>query len=176
MARKAKNSKGETRVAHRIDDIDAHLLNLLQEDGRTSRTDLAEAVDLSVPAVSERLRKLEERGVLTGHHATADAKRLGFDITAFIRVSVQGSDHYSGFLDAVTPLDSVLEVHSITGEGSHILKVRIATTTALEHLLSELQDIDGVGATDTSIVLSTFKETRALPVEPVDLEEKEVES
>lgn len=175
LSEKGEPARPTNRVAHRVDDIDAQLLNLLQRDGRTSRTDLAEAVDLSVPAVSERLRKLEERGVLTGHHATADAKRLGFDITAFIRVSVQGSDHYDDFLDAVTPLDSVLEVHSITGEGSHILKVRIATTTALERLLSKLQDIDGVGSTDTSIVLSTFKETRALPVEPVDLPEGDID-
>lgn len=138
-----------------------------------SRTELAEEVDLSVPAVSERLRKLEARGVLTGHHATVDAKRLGFDITAFIRVSVRGSEHYSTFLDVVTALESVLEVHSITGDGSHILKVCTENTTALERLLSRLQQVEGVRSTSSSIVLSTFKETRALPVRPVDLPEEE---
>ena len=160
-------------MAHRLDDIDAQLLNRLQRDGRASRTELAEAVGLSVPAVSERLRKLTERGVLTGHHATTDAKRLGFDITAFIRVSVRGSEHYSGFLKTATSLDAVLEVHSITGDGSHILKVRTENTSRLERLLSRLQQIEGVRSTASSIVLSTFKETRALPARPVDLPEEE---
>lgn len=155
-----------TAVARRLDDIDAQLLNLLQEDGQTSRTTLSEKVDLSVPAVSERLRKLTERGILTGHHATVNAKRLGFDITAFIRVHVRDSEHYSNFLNVVTPLEAVLEVHSITGEGSHILKVRTKNTTTLESLLSRLQKIEGVRSTSSSIVLSSFKETRTLPVRP----------
>lgn len=158
-------------MAHRLDDIDARLLNRLQRDGRISRTELAEEVDLSVPAVSERLRKLTERGVLTGFCATADAKRLGFDITAFIRVDVRGSEHYPTFLDTVTVLDAVLEVHSITGDGSHILKVRTENTTSLERLLSRLQQIEGVRSTASSIVLSTFKETRALPARPIVLPE-----
>lgn len=158
-------------VAHRIDDIDSQLLNLLQAEGRMKRTDLSEAVGLSVPAVSERLRKLEARGVLTGTHATADAKRLGFDITAFIRVAVRGSEHYPDFLDTVSALDAVLEVHSVTGGGSHILKVRTDNTTRLEKLLSRIQQIEGVRSTTSSIVLSTFKETRALPAHPIALPE-----
>lgn len=161
------------RVTPALDEIDAQLLNRLQQEGRASRTALAEAVGLSVPAVSERLRKLEERGVLTGHHATVDAKRVGFDITAFMRVDIRGSEHYPGFLDTVTALDAVLEVHSVTGEGSHMLKVRTETTTELERLLSRIQQIEGVRSTSSSIVLSTFKETRALPVEPVELAEEE---
>ena len=160
-------------MGRRLDEIDAQLLNLLQQEGRTSRTELAEAVDLSVPAVSERLRKLEERGVLTGDHVTVDAKRLGFDITAFIRVSVGPSEQYGSFLDTVTSFDTVLETHSVTGEGSHVLKVRTENTTALERLLSEIQQIEGVRSTATSIVLSTFKETRTLPVEPIDLPDEE---
>jgi Lrp/AsnC family leucine-responsive transcriptional regulator len=161
-------------VADRIDETDAELLNRLQQDGRISHTALAEAVDLSVPAVSERLRKLGERGVLAGHHATVDAKRVGFDITAFMRVDIRGSEHYPGFLDTVTAFDAVLEVHSVTGGGSHMLKVRTETTTELERLLSEIQQIEGVRSTSSSIVLSTFKETRALPVEPVELADAEV--
>lgn len=160
-------------MAYALDEIDAQLLNRLQQEGHASHTALAEVVGLSVPAVSERLRKLEERGVLTGHHATVDAKRVGFDITAFIRVDIRGSEHYPGFLDIVTALEAVLEVHSVTGDGSHMLKVCTRTTTALERLLSEIQQIEGVRSTASSIVLSTFKETRALPVAPVELADAE---
>ena len=156
-------------MANRVDEIDVTILTLLQANGRMKRTAIAEEVDLSVPSVSERMRKLTERGVLKGYHAYVDAKRLHIDITAFVRVRVDGSEYYQSFIDATAAMDEVLESHSITGEGSHILKVRTKNTTTLEQLLSRLQGIDGVRSTSTSIVLSSFKETRALPVKPVEL-------
>lgn len=156
-------------MTKRIDEIDARILELLQEKGRMKRTAIAEDVGLSVPAVSERMRKLRERGVLTGYHATVDAKRLHYDITAFIRVTVDGSDHYPPFIDHITNMEQVLEMHSITGEGSHMLKVRTRDTTTLERMLSRIQQIEGVTSTYTSIVLSTFKETRVVPTEPTEL-------
>jgi len=156
-------------MAHRIDEIDAKILHLLQRDGRMQRSDVAEEVDLSISAVSERMRKLEERGVIQGYTAVVDAKRLRLDITAFIRVSVDGSEHYPDFVDQVEEMDQVLELHSITGAGSHLMKVRIPDTTALERFLSEIQAISGVTKTTTSIVLSTFEETRTVPTEPMEL-------
>jgi len=115
------------------------------------------------------MRKLEARGVIKGYRAVVDAKRLHLDITAFIRVAVDGSDHYASFVDRVTKREEVLEVHSITGAGSHLMKVRIENTTTLERFLSDIQALPGVSKTTTSIVLSTFKETRAVPAEPMDL-------
>ena len=153
----------------RIDQIDVKILSLLQANGRMKRNAIAEAVGLSVPSVSERMRKLEERGVLVGYHAVVDAKRLHFDITAFIRVMVDGSGQYEGVINQACGLDEVLEVHSITGEGSHILKVRTRNTTTLERLLSRIQSWPGVSGTRTSIVLSTFKETRQVTVSPITL-------
>ena len=156
-------------MAHSIDEIDAKILALLQRDGRMKRSDVAEEVGLSLSAVSERMRKLEARGVIEGYRAIVDAKRLHFDITAFIRVSVDGSEHYPTFVDRVTDMDEVLELHSITGTGSHVMKVRTKNTTSLERFLSDIQAIPGVSSTTTSITLSTFKETRAVPAEPMEL-------
>lgn len=153
----------------RIDEIDAKILSLLQANGRMKRNAIAEEVGLSVPSVSERMRKLEERGVLVGYHAVVDPKRLHFDITVFIRVMVDGSDNYPSVIDHACSLDEVLEVHSITGEGSHIIKARTRNTTTLERLLSRIQSWPGVHGTQTSIVLSTFKETRQVTVTPTDL-------
>ena len=133
------------------------------------RSDIAEVVDLSISAVSDRMRKLGERGVIQGYRAVVDAKRLHLDITAFIRVSVEGSERYSAFVDRVRDMAPVLEVHSITGEGSHLLKVRTTNTTTLERFLSDIQSIPGVTHTTTSIVLSSFKETRTVPAEPMTL-------
>ena len=163
-------------MAHSIDEIDAKILELLQRDGRMKRSDVADEVDLSISAVSERMRKLEERGVIQGYRAIVDAKRLHLDITAFIRVSVDGSGKYADFVDRVTDMEQVLEVHSITGAGSHVLKVRTKNTTALERFLSRIQAIPGVTQTTTSIVLSTFKESRVVPTEPMELYNYEEEN
>ena len=156
-------------MPHHIDEIDAKILELLQRDGRMQRSDVAEEVDLSISAVSERMRKLEERDVIEEYRAVVDAKRLRLDITAFIRVSVDGSEHYPNFVDQVEEMEQVLELHSITGDGSHLMKVRTADTTALEGFLSDIQAISGVSKTTTSIVLSTFKEEGTVPTEPMEL-------
>lgn len=150
----------------RLDEIDARILTLLQQDGRRKRKQIAEEVGLSLPAASERMRKLEERGLLSGYFARVDAKALGLDITAFIRVTIHGSEYYEGFIEAITPLPEVQELHSITGEGSHLVKARVRNTDALERLLSTLQRIPGVQGTQTSIVLSTLKESSFVPVDP----------
>lgn len=153
----------------KIDEIDVQILSLLQAHGRIKRNQIAEAVGLSVPSISERMRKLEERGVITGYHAVVDAKRLHIDICVFIRVMVDGSERYGEFVERAATMDEVQEVHSITGEGSHILKVRTRNTTTLERLLSKVQSWPGVRGTSTSIVLSTFKETRQICAKPTEL-------
>jgi Lrp/AsnC family transcriptional regulator, leucine-responsive regulatory protein len=153
----------------RIDEIDVKILSLLQAQGRMKRNRIAEEVGLSVPSVSERMRKLEERGVITGYFAVVSAKRLHIDITAFIRVRVENSDGYPEFVRRASDLPEVQEVHSITGEGSHILKIRTRNTTTLEQLLARLQSWPSVQGTSTSIVLSTYKETRSIDVAPTDL-------
>lgn len=153
----------------RIDEIDAKILSLLQGKGRMKRNRIAEEVGLSVPSVSERMRKLEERGIITGYHAIVNAKRMHIDITAFIRVMVENSDDYPQFVEEASKLNEVLEVHSVTGDGSHILKVRTRNTTTLEQLLANLQSWPSVHGTSTSIVLSTYKETRTLDISPTSL-------
>lgn len=153
----------------RLDEIDAQILNLLQENGRMKRNRIAEEVGLSLPSVSERMRKLEERGVITGYRAIIDHKRLHVDITAFITVTVDGSQNYNDFVQLAIEHPAVLEVHLITGQGSHILKVRTKDTTSLERLLLSIQSWPGVHGTSTSIVLSSYKETRKMNVEPTVL-------
>jgi len=148
-----------------LDDIDVTLLEILQKNGRTRRNDLAEAVGLSLPSVSDRLRKLEEHQIIRGYHAVLDAKKLGKDITAFIFVRVDSSRHYGQFLEHAQGLNDILECHAITGEGTHLLKVRTTNTGALEKLLAKIQAWAGVVSTHTSVVLSTSKETLRIPLE-----------
>ena len=149
---------------HQLDDIDIIIIDILQKNGRTRRNDLAQAVELSIPSVSERMKKLEENGIITGYTAFIDPKKVGKDITAFISVTVDSSKHYSSFLDHAKATDEILEIHSVTGTGTHLIKVRTENTSTLEKLLSKIQAWSGIVNTTTSIVLSTMKETNKLKI------------
>ncbi len=148
-----------------MDEIDLKILDILQRRGRTRRNDLAEAVGLSLPSVSERLRKLEESQVITGYYAVLDHRKLGKEITAFIFVTVDSSRHYAQFIEHVHATDEILECHAITGEGTHLLKIRSANTHSLERLLAKIQSWAGVSGTRTNMVLSTTKETMRIKLE-----------
>lgn len=153
-----------------MDAIDVRLVSLLQESGRISQNDLAHAVGLSAPAVAERIRKLEDRGVIRQYTAVVDANAIGLDVTAFISVVINGSKYYSMFSQRVQERPEILECHSVTGMGSHLLKVRTNTTSSLERLLSDIQSWPGVQSTTTSVVLSTSKEVVGPPLEEISRE------
>lgn len=152
-------------MSHLLDEIDIAILKHLQKNGRAQRNKIAELVKLSVPSVSERMKKLEERGLIKGYHAILDDKEFNFDITAFLFVQVDGSEHYANFVKKVIDEPEVLECHSITGDGSHLLKVRTKNTASFERLLSKIQSWEGVDKTRSNLALSSFKETRAIPIE-----------
>jgi Lrp/AsnC family transcriptional regulator, leucine-responsive regulatory protein len=147
-----------------MDPIDLVLLRMLQQNGRVSQHDLARAVALSAPAVAERLRKLEERGVIAGYTVLLDPQALGVELAAFISVGVAGSRHFSTFRARVEEQTEITECHAITGEASHLLKVRVASARDLEDLLATIQSWPGVQWTRTSVVLSTVKETWSVPL------------
>lgn len=151
------------RLSTDLDAIDLEILRILQTQGRIHLGTLAEHVGLSSPAVAERVRKLEERGVISGFGTQLDPRHLGLDIAAFIMVRVDSSTNYPGFLRMATAHEEVMECHAITGEASHILKIRTRNTATLEVLLGEIQRWPGVIGTRTNLVLSTHKETLALP-------------
>jgi Lrp/AsnC family leucine-responsive transcriptional regulator len=145
-----------------LSDIDRRLCHLLEQNARLSLTELAEQVGLSVTAISEHIRKLERAGVITGYHAHLSPQALGLDVTAFVFVWVEGSANYPLFIKQCQKEPAILECHAITGDASHLLKVRVPTTAALEQLLSTIQRWRGVHHTQTSIVLSTPLETTQL--------------
>jgi len=152
-----------------IDDIDIQILDILQSNGRIRRNDLAERVNLSIPSTSERLRKLEEAGYISGYSAIVDPKKLGKDITAFITVMIDSSKNYPKILEHIQTMDEILECHAITGEGSHLIKIRTDNTASLEKLLSRVQSWHGVVGTKTHLVLSTSKETMKINVNNLKL-------
>ena len=147
-----------------LDDLDIKMLNILQRKARTKRNELAEAVELSIPSVSERLHKLEANGVIEGYYTKLNRKIFGFDIMAYILVVMESSKHYKSLITHVEKKPEILECHSVLGEGSHLLKALVKNSEALEKLLSEIQAWTGVVSTKTTFVLSTLKDTTALAI------------
>jgi Lrp/AsnC family transcriptional regulator, leucine-responsive regulatory protein len=150
------------KIINMTDDIDLKILCILQQNGRARLADIANEVELSAPAVMERVKKLEAGGVIKGYHAVIDAKKAGKDITAFIGVSIGHQRDINGFAVQMVQYPDVLECHHVTGEESFILKVKSANTASLEKLLGEIRSLEGVTRTVTSVVLSTAKEGQAI--------------
>ncbi|MCZ7602191.1 MAG: Lrp/AsnC family transcriptional regulator [Melioribacteraceae bacterium] len=147
-----------------LDAVDIKILNMLQENGRTKRSELAEAVGLSLPSLSDRLKKLEDHKIIEGYYTKIDRKSFGFDLMAFILVVMDSSKNYEKLSDKVLKTPEILECHSILGEGSHIMKALVKDTESLEKLLSQIQSWPGVTRTITSFVLSTIKETTKINI------------
>jgi Lrp/AsnC family leucine-responsive transcriptional regulator len=139
-----------------LDKTDWHLLEELQQNGRLSFAELGRRVGLTLPAVAERVRKLQDAGVITGFHAAIDPARIGLPIAAFIRISVVG-DVFARIAKAVRDMPEVLECHRGTGADSFTLKVAVESVQHLESLIDRLTPF---GTTSTSIVLSTLVKKR----------------
>jgi Lrp/AsnC family leucine-responsive transcriptional regulator len=151
-----------------FDQIDLKIISILQTHGRRRLSDIAKEVDLSSPAVIERVKKLETQGVIRSYQAVVDAKKIGKDITAFVGVSVGHQGNMGEFAAQMMRHSDVLECHHVTGEESFILKVKTRNTGTLEKLLAEIRSIEGVTRTVTKVVLSTAKESQKLEFDNVD--------
>ncbi len=141
-----------------LDDLDITILKKLQVSGRTKRSELAEAIGLSLPSLSERLKKLEDHKVIEGYYTKLNRHIFGLDIMAFITVIMDSSKNYERLIDHVKKTPEILECYAILGEGSHMMKALVKDSKSLENLLTKIQSWPGVTRTVTSFVLSTIKE------------------
>lgn len=141
-----------------LDAIDAQLLNELQDDAKISLKRVGEKVGLSAPAVMERVRKMEQAGVIVGYHAQIDARRVGIDVAAFIGVTISDPKKVDAFEQWVDETPSVLEMHHVTGGHTLLIKVKVRNTSALEHLIRRIRELEGVSHTETMVILSTHAE------------------
>jgi Lrp/AsnC family transcriptional regulator, leucine-responsive regulatory protein len=142
-----------------VEDHDRRIVHTLTRDGRTSYTDLAKLTGLSVSAVHQRVRRLEARGVIRGYAAVADAAALGLPVTAFVSIKPIDPAAPDDAPERLAHLAEIEACHSVAGEESYILKVRVATPTELEVLLQSIRAAANV-STRTTVVLSTPYESR----------------
>ena len=142
-----------------FDNRDIQILEILQKNGRSTASDIAKEVDLSIPAVGERIKKLTEKGLIERFVAILNHKKAGLDLTAYVFIVSEHSDNYEDFVKKANESKAVMECHSITGGGSHILKIRVKNSQALEDFLYEIQNWPGVSRTQSNVVLSSYKES-----------------
>jgi Lrp/AsnC family leucine-responsive transcriptional regulator len=142
-----------------VEDTDREIVRLLTRDGRMSYTDLARATGLSTSAVHQRVRRLEQRGVVTGYHAEVSPDAVGLPLTAFISVTPLDPTAPDDAPERLADLPEIEACHSVAGEESYILKVRVGTPSALEDLLARIRSVANL-STRTTVVLSTPYENR----------------
>src|SRR5579862_316138 len=148
-----------------MDAIDTKALMVLQAAGRESWAALGETLGMTGPAAAERVRRLEERGVIRGYTAIVDPPAVGAGLAAFIAVSLDRPKDRAKFLALVASSAEIQECHHVAGDDDYLLKVRCRDTADLERLLThDLKGLTGVARTRTTVVLSTVKETLVVPL------------
>lgn len=139
-----------------MDEIDLRILGILAAHGRVTFADLATEVGLSGPSTAERVRRLEQRGIITGYAARLDPAMLDSALTAFVAVSLAGPEAREGFLSSLAALPEVAECHHVAGDDDYLVKVHVDGTRGLEAFVSDrLKAVPGVARTRTTVVLST---------------------
>ena len=141
----------------KIDKIDKKILDMLQQDGRSSASNIANEINISIPTVTDRIKKLKEFGIIKGIHAVLDPKQLGLDVAAIITLISESSLHYKEVTKSAEKTPEVLQCLSTTGKGSHMLFVVTHNSSTLEELLRKIQSWSGVIRTETQIILSDYK-------------------
>jgi Lrp/AsnC family leucine-responsive transcriptional regulator len=144
-----------------VEDIDRTIVRLLAADGRMSFTDLGKATGLSTSAVHQRVKRLEQRGVISGYGATVDHEELGFALTAFVSITPIDPSQPDDYPERIRGIKAIEACWSVAGDESYILKVRVETPHHLEDLLARIR-ADANVSTRTTIVLSTPYESRSV--------------
>ena len=136
----------------KLDETDKKIIEILQEDGRISMKDLGKLIGLTSPAVSERIKRLENCGIISGYKAIINPDALGRNIKAFIHISLPGNQSYAEFLENAKSDPRIVECHHITGDDCSLLKVLVRDMQELENVIDSIKKI---GSTKTFVILST---------------------
>jgi len=143
-----------------IDETDLQILEILQDKARIPNAEIARQIGMAPSAVLERIRKLENQGIISGYEVRLNPEHFGQKLSAFVFIEATqvGTDT---LFEQLANITGVQEIHQVAGKDGYLLKLRVADTEALGRILrDEIAALEGVRATRTQIVLSTFKETR----------------
>ncbi|WP_315072120.1 Lrp/AsnC family transcriptional regulator [uncultured Clostridium sp.] len=142
-----------------MDTIDLKIIDVLKENGRASTSEISRKVNLSIPAVAERIRKMEEADIIEKYTIKVNRDKINFKLLAFVFVNIDKTENIDGFRKDIVQYNSVLECHHVAGEYDYLLKVLVEDTKSLEYFISNmLKNIKGVIKSNTIIALSSLKE------------------
>ena len=151
----------------KLDTIDRKILEILQSNAKTTNANLASQIGLSPAPTLERVKKLENAGIIKSYHAKLDADTVGLGVSTFVMVSLKGHNKQSIdiFIDKIKGIVEVIECHHITGSGDFILKIIASDIAAYQQLMLErVSNIDVVDNMQSMVILSTFKDSKIMPL------------
>ncbi len=153
-----------------IDEISLKILKILQNKARIPNVEVAREIGMAPSAVLERIRKLEKRGFIDGYEVRLNAQRFRRSLVGFIHITVDKRAEEENVANVLADIDEIQEVHFIAGNDGYLVKVRVAGPLELDRLVrNKIRVIQGVCATQTSVVLSTIKETARIPIDDIDV-------
>ena len=153
--------------SHKIDEIDKKILEILQSRAKITNAKLSEEIGLSPAPTLERVKKLEQIGIITSYHAKLNIEKIGLGVTTFVLATLNGHNkaNIEGFIEEINKIPEVVECHHITGAGDFILKVVSKDIASYQKLMLEkVSDIKQVDNMQSMVVLSTFKDSKVIPM------------
>lgn len=155
-----------------IDEISLKILKILQNKARIPNVEVARIIGMAPSAVLERIRKLEKQGFIDGYEVRLNPRRFQRSLVGFVRVALDQDIPEDAVAEKLALIDEIQEVHFVTGDDGYLVKVRVAGPDELDRLVrKQIRSIEGVRATQTSVVLSTVKETARIPIDDEDLQQ-----
>lgn len=140
-----------------MDKIDYRILNILKENGRETASDISKAIHLSVSAVLDRIKKMEETGTIRGYTVMVDSKALGNDVTALMEITLEHPQYHDSFTEQIMSHPNIVDCYYLTGDYDFVLKIECASSNELESIHRTIKCIPGVSATRTHFVLKEIK-------------------
>lgn len=151
----------------KLDKIDRHILDILQSNAKITNAQLSKEIGLSPAPTLERVKKLEQSGIIKSYHARLDTDRVGLGVNTFVYVTLKGHNkkNIDVFLKEINDIDEIIECHHVTGSGDFILKIIAEDIASYQKLMLEkVSDIAVVDSLQSMVILSTFKDSKVLPI------------
>ena len=155
------------RSTIKLDKTDRKILEILQANANITNAQLAQEIGLSPAPTLERVKKLEQSGIIKSYHATVDNAKVGLGVSTFVMVSLKGhnKENIEKFIESISKIEEVIECHHVTGAGDFILKVVSSDIPSYQQLmLDKVTNIDVVDSMQSLVILSTFKDSKILPI------------
>ncbi len=151
----------------KLDRIDRMILDILQSNAKITNAQLSKEIGLSPAPTLERVKKLEQSGIIKSYHAKLDIDKIGLGVSTFVYVTLKGHNkkNIDVFLEEINKIDEVIECHHITGSGDFILKIIAEDIASYQKLMLEkVSDIEVVDNLQSMVILSTFKDSKVMPI------------